>query len=309
MNGGMTDACVVMDIQDRGIGDVVLAAWLVASARAAGHRLSINPRSHADLALALGIPDTSLTRKVGPSWTKTDNLGLKFEYARLRDGDTRSRFALWAASLGLTDLTPVRPVVRLPADAYDWAEAEWLASTTDGRPGRVAILPDVAWPVRQWPMAYFIDLAEIMEQRGNSVILIGGNKKSISRHDRRWYAGYDLVRTAAMLSLADLVIANDSGPAHLGGIVGTQTVSVCGPTKGHVVFAHDKNIHPISVSSDVLACVGCHFSEDKGYRQACRSGGCRALFLHPPENVVNEIERLGLLAATESTDIEDLVDG
>jgi hypothetical protein len=288
----MTAAPPIMDIQDRGIGDIVLASWLVASAKAAGQTLSVNPRSHGELALALGIPETYLTRSDGPSWTNTDGIGLKFEYERLRAGDTRCRFELWAASLGLFDLNPVRPVVALTKDVYDWAEAEWIASTSEARPGRVAILPQAAWPVRQWPMAYFLDLADLLEERGFSVVLLGSKPQDMSRHGRRWYAGFDLVRTAAMLSLADLVVANDSGPAHLGGVVGTQTIAICGPTLGKVVFAHDRNIHPFALGNDVLACVGCHFNEDRGYRQACRSGGCRALFLNTPEKVISAVDRL-----------------
>ncbi|MEQ9811183.1 MAG: glycosyltransferase family 9 protein [Azospirillaceae bacterium] len=284
----------VMDIQDRGIGDVVLAAWLAASARAAGLAMRVNVRGHEALARALGLTGSELSDATGPSWTRTDGLGLKREYAAIAGGDPRSRFALWADSLGLGALPAVRPAPCLPAEACEWAEGEWTEASADGRPGRAVLLPQAAWPVRQWPLAYFIDLADALEQRGYTVILMGSRKDAVARHGRRWYAGFELTRSAALLSGADLVVANDSGPAHLGGVLGVQTVALCGPTRGATVFAHDHNIHPIAVARSMLPCVGCHFDERAGYRRACRSGGCRALFLLTPEDVLARMDALDL---------------
>jgi hypothetical protein len=88
-----------------------------------------------------------------------------------------------------------------------------------------------------------------------------------------------------MVRRAHLVIAGDTGPAHLSGTVGTRTLAICGPTRGEIVFGHDRNVTPVALSREMLGCTGCHFSPTFGFREACRAGGCQALMRLAPHEV------------------------
>ena len=40
----------------------------------------------------------------------------------------------------------------------------------------------------------------------------------------------DLAQAAAILSLCDLLVSNDTGPAHVAAALGTKTITIFGPT-------------------------------------------------------------------------------
>ena len=85
----------------------------------------------------------------------------------------------------------------------------------------------------------------------------------------------------ALTALADLVISNDSGPAHLGGLLNIPTVAILGVTSG-AVFAHLRSVYILRQNQ--LGCSGCHYG--KPYRPACRIG-CQELFRTHPETVLD----------------------
>ena len=107
----------------------------------------------------------------------------------------------------------------------------------------------------------------------------------------RWWSGFSLGRVAAMAARATVAVANDSGPAHLASTVGTRTIAVCGPTDPALVFGHDRNVEPVTLDAQALACVGCHFSAGRGYRHACEVGGCQALMRLDPLLVEQRVRR------------------
>lgn len=283
-------AVPLIDLQDGGIGDVVLACWIAHSAAAAGLSVRVNPRQRHAVARMLGIGRT-LTDEEGLNWTRTEGIGLRYEYRQVRSG-REPRFDLWCRSIGLPALTIRRPdYVEAPADAA-WADAQWRDfGAEDGKP-RILIFPEVAWLVRQWPLAYFIDLGTALQARGCLVALAAPGSDDVKAMGFRWLAGHSLTRIAALMHRATLVVANDSGPAHLAGAVGTPTLALCGPTDGAVVFAHDGNIRPLAIDRALLGCVGCHFDAARGYRFACKAGGCQALMKLDPPAALREAEAL-----------------
>lgn len=272
----------LIDCQDNGIGDVVVACWIVDTARAAGRSVTLNPRGRADVATLLGIDGRHLTSRHGPNWTKTASLGLEYEYANAHDGE-RTRFNLWCESLGLPGRTPVRPAyVEDPEDGH-WADDEWQRMRGAGTRLMVAMFPGATRSTRVWPRAYFIDLANDLAARGATVLGLGSDAAEIHGFPAHWWWGLPLARVAALVKRADLVIANDSGPAHLAGTIGVPTVAICGPTDGRIVYGHDPNVWPVALHPETLACTGCHFSRHHGYREACDVGGCQALMRLTPD--------------------------
>ena len=276
----------IIDIQNKGIGDVVVACWLIHSAKAIGEQLRLNPRGRQAICHMFDVDEPYLTTATGNNWAKTDGLGHRYEYALAANDTAKARFHAWAESLGLSNLSAVRPPYHETAQDGAWAEQAWSAVATENQI-KVAIFPDVAWLIRRWPVAYFMDLATSLKELDAAVIMVGPTKENINNLGCRWYAGYTLEKTTALMARADIVIGNDSGPAHLAGTIGTSTFVFTGPTNGQLVFSHDANVHCLALPTGQLDCHPCHFSVARGYRGACKIGGCRALLTLTP-NLISE---------------------
>jgi len=105
----------------------------------------------------------------------------------------------------------------------------------------LAICPGAAFgPSKCWPAERFAALAErIAQDRGAAIVLIGGaadraSCAAVADQLRRPAVNLcgrtDLGTLAGLLSLADLVLANDSGAYHLAIGLGTRAIGFYGPT-------------------------------------------------------------------------------
>ena len=157
---------------------------------------------------------------------------------------------------------------------------------------RIIIFPAAAWSTRCWPICYYIDLAEHLTKIGASVAIVGSKSSDVEGFDCSWWWGFSISKVAAFIRRSNLIIGNDSGPAHLGSTIEIKTVAICGPTDGRIVFGHDANVLPVSLEPEILKCTGCHFSPRIGFREACRIGGCQALMRLTPERVLSVVRSM-----------------
>ncbi len=114
-------------------------------------------------------------------------------------------------------------------------EARRLISL-DGIKGHFIILhPGSGGSAHSWPLGQFLELYDLLAKRGYTVLLTGsieeGNqiKKAAESYGIKVnsFAGKtDLLTLAALLSLADVVVANSTGPLHLAAAVGTIVVGI-----------------------------------------------------------------------------------
>ncbi len=280
----------IIDLQDNGIGDAVVACWIVSSASAVGEKVFINPRATSEVMKILGIGSSCVTDIPSEPWSRSERVGHLYEY-RFLSMRRGSRFDSWCESLGLGGIKPVRPKYREEANDEIWAKEQWNKLDSSGEKVRIAVFPEVEYKVRQWPIAYYMDLIFRLKSEGCSVATLAREQATIEYMQCDWWAGFAVSKVAAMIKLADIVISNDSGPAHLAGSIGTKAIAVCGITDGKIVFAHDKNVYPVSLGHDDLECMPCHFSTERGYRKACELGGCQALYRLTPNRVFSLIER------------------
>lgn len=282
------DAAVpVINVQNAGIGDVVVACWVVCSAEAAGRRVRLNAGGRGEVARLLGMSDAHLT-SAAPDWP-----GLQLEYQLAAGTTPLSRFDAWCRSLGLPALTPVRPAYDERSADAEWAREQWRTVSRDEDRPRVLLFPEAAWSVRVWPKAYFIDLAAELQRDGMAVAAMAGTTGAVDFMPCHWWGGFTVRQAAAMCRQAAVVVANDSGPAHLASALEVRTVAICGPTDPRILFAHEPNVQAISIEASELPCVGCHFSDASGYRMACSAGGCQALMRLPPSDVGATVRRIG----------------
>jgi hypothetical protein len=273
----------VIDVRNYGIGDVVVACWIAHSARAAGRQVHIRTYGRREVAALLGVPAGCLTT-AEPAFAPLVP-GVTDAEFRPPPAPPITRFDAWCEGLGLPRLRPVRPpYCELPADA-GWAERQWQVVDASGTKTRVLIFPEAAWATRMWPRAYFIDLASELAGLGYAVAAMAGSQEAVNQLPCHWWGGFTVRQAAAMCRRAHLVVANDSGPAHLAAALGTATIAICGPSDPDIVFAHEPNVTAVQIDPGLMPCVGCHFSGYRGYRHACDVGGCQALMRLDPAKV------------------------
>lgn len=104
-------------------------------------------------------------------------------------------------------------------------------------PGRgyVVVHPGASVPARQYPADKCADVVELLARRGHRVVVTGSAaEQQLAKH----VAGSDgvnlggkttLAELAAVLSKASVVVAPNTGPAHLAAAVGTPVVSLFAP--------------------------------------------------------------------------------
>ena len=98
------------------------------------------------------------------------------------------------------------------------------------------LAPGAGADAKRAPMAFFMGAARKMARRGVQPIFIAGEveiEKGLIRHFPEVYKcllNPELKQLAVLLQRAEAVFANDSGPAHLAGLLGTVTTVFFGPT-------------------------------------------------------------------------------
>ena len=125
----------------------------------------------------------------------------------------------------------------------------------------IVLAPGGRWEKKRWPAELFSQLGILLKQELQAGIILIGNTleenliDEIEGKNKNIYTravGFPLSQLTALLSKADVMITNDSGPMHIAAAVGTPTVALFGPTdpkktgpysKGNVVI--QKNVECI----------------------------------------------------------------
>jgi len=165
---------------------------------------------------------------------------------------------------GITPAHPVPELVVPPGDLS--AVRELLVSAGVRDPDRVAVVvPGARWPNKRWSPASFAAVAAGLRDAEDLEPVVAGDAS-----DREAAAAVcalipggalqlagrtGLMELAALLKIARVVIANDSGPAHLAAAVGSPLVALFGPT--HEAFGFAPRGEQVRVISHALACRPC----------------------------------------------------
>ncbi|HEX5478468.1 MAG TPA: lipopolysaccharide heptosyltransferase II [Dehalococcoidia bacterium] len=177
-----------------------------------------------------------------------------------------------------------RMKVRIPADAVDSAERLLTRCGVDRNRPWCVIHPGASAPSRRYAAAGFAAAAdELVMRDGWQVVFAGGVADvELTRSIRRMMlaptvsiAGeLELTELAALISLAPILIANNSGPAHLASATGTPVVDLYALTNPQ----HTPWRVPAKVLSHDVPCAWC-------YASVCREGHHDCLRLVSPARV------------------------
>lgn len=125
------------------------------------------------------------------------------------------------------------------AAARDFLRARGVG--VDGDSGLVALCPgSINSRAKRWPAERYAALADLLiDELGAEVLLVGsGAEEEVSlevgrqmRNQPTLLTGQtDLAELVAILSLVDLLVTNDTGPAHIASALGRPTLVIFGPT-------------------------------------------------------------------------------
>jgi lipopolysaccharide heptosyltransferase II len=200
-----------------------------------------------------------------------------------------------------------RMKLQIPAEAVDRVREVLAAQEVDLQQPWVVIHPGATAPSRRYPPELFaIAARQLVRELGLQVILTGTTPerelvqfiqtemqaKSISLVDR-----LDLTEMAALLSIAPLLISNNTGPAHLAAAVGTPVVDLYALTN----LQHTPWRVPSRVLYHDVPCRLC-------YRSVCPEVHHHCLRLVDPDDVVKAaIELLSEARISPSIDNSPLI--
>ncbi len=104
--------------------------------------------------------------------------------------------------------------------------------------GAVALLPGAEYgPAKQWPIAYWAELAQKLQQAGEAVWILGSQKDHANAEQIVELAGdgvvnlcgrTELVDAVDLLSVCRAAVSNDSGLMHVAAAVGIPVVGIYG---------------------------------------------------------------------------------
>ena len=117
---------------------------------------------------------------------------------------------------------------------------------------------------KRWPAERYATLADRLAETGATVALIGSPAElDVCDQVRRQMGAEPIVlagqttvaEATAIISVADLLITNDTGPAHIGSAVGTPTLVIFGPTNPLTTYPFGSRAEIIRHPPDCAPCM------------------------------------------------------
>jgi heptosyltransferase-2 len=117
---------------------------------------------------------------------------------------------------------------------------------------------------KRWPAERYAELADCLAESGSNVALIGSSAeldvaKEVGKHARTQpivlTGKTSIAEAMAIISIADVLITNDTGPAHIGAALDTPTLVIFGPTNPLTTYPMSANAEIIRRAPDCAPCM------------------------------------------------------
>ncbi len=216
------------------------------------------------------------------SITLTPNVKTCYPYDNYNEQNaTRLEKPRWQWYCDACDTQPKLPTPR----PLDTKVIKWAQRYRD----HVILSPFSAWNCRAWMVSHWLYLERLLMEKGFSVILLEGRTHDTNRC--KPFKGEILrdesaEKVAALMTVAEGYVGNDSGMTHLAGLLSLPGVVLCAQIKGEKIYGLYTSI---KVMNGPLACGGCHWQGRHGWSQHCDSV-CANLQAITPENVMLSLE-------------------
>lgn len=263
-----------------GVGDLCIHAWMAEGYRAQGGECGFVGAEGSKRTL-LECLGQSVWETFGGSPIRTGGDALHYRYEIKVDKGARDRALVWSEFLGGVPLKrPTLQVSQRPP-----IKADIILEGMPHKEGRplVLLFPYAEWKPRVWPINYWMDLYWGLKGAGCDVMVLGASPEGVQMFKDDGVAGHSWDVVMELMGRSQLVVANDSGPAHVAGTLGVNTIALMGPTSN--IFGVYQTVREASVSREVLPCTGCHFDGARGFRAACDLQ-CESLMTLKPRAVL-----------------------
>ena len=136
----------------------------------------------------------------------------------------------------------------------------------------IGIHPGGNWAYKLWDAKNYAHVADALAEKLNVAILLfaGPNERELQAQVANMMdvppilvKTNDLRQLAALISVCDVYIGNDTGPMHIAAAVGTPVVALFGSTNHHRSGPYGDN-HSVIQSGINLGCNPCHPGETSG---------------------------------------------
>ena len=193
------------------------------------------------------------------------------------------------------DITDARP--RLELTEVERTTADNFLAEADLESERllIGIHPGGNWEYKLWGGKNYADVASILAERLDATILLfaGPNERELQTRVVEMMEGPpilvqtdDLRHLAALISVCDVYIGNDTGPMHVAASVGTPVVALFGSTD-HIRSGPYGDLHTVVQSGINLGCNPCHPGRHPG---GCSAGSCAVIAGISVEQVLDAVE-------------------
>lgn len=144
----------------------------------------------------------------------------------------------------------------------------------------IIIHPFTPQPIKAWPQEKYITLINKLLADDVSYIILTGEKseccnlfkiKQRCKGRVRVVCDLKLDVFAALISCADLLVGNDSGPMHIASAVGTKAVAIFGPTNPKVILPPEVSVKVLKIKIDCFPCY------ELGIYERCHLGHHRCM--------------------------------
>jgi heptosyltransferase II len=168
---------------------------------------------------------------------------------------------------GTSSIGDVEPRFDLNVSEERKREASEMLRQQGARPGApLALLcpGSINSRAKRWPAERYGELADRLTASGANVVLIGSPaelqvSQDVCKHTQTQpivLTGKTTVAEAtAIISMADVLITNDTGPAHIGAALNTPTLVIFGPTNPLTTYPLSPNAEIIRRPPDCAPCM------------------------------------------------------
>ena len=158
----------------------------------------------------------------------------------------------------------------------------------------IAIGPSASYPLKRWPVNYFIRLISVLIKKGWPIVLFGGKNESETIKIEKHFSGklhnvagdFSALESAELLKQARITLTNDTSICHLSEAMGTPAIVFFGPTVKEFGYKPFLKESIILETYEKLYCRPC--SKD-GRGKCFNSSYLRCLTKISPENVISLI--------------------
>lgn len=152
-----------------------------------------------------------------------------------RPGDRREHISdYYLACVGGSRSREPHPIIRPGSDALVWSR-RWLNDREFFGKKILALAPGSGAREKNWPAVFFREVLQWWQcdAERRALVILGSAEEEWPASDWRAAAiarDLGLAKIAALLSLSDVYLGNDSGLSHLAAGIGVETFALFGPT-------------------------------------------------------------------------------